>query len=75
MPKFLAAPTGPDLHVVGDGYGAPASHPIALMSVMPGGSAAYEHLYCDYGPDGQPALMFHPGTFGMLVAAGRGWRG
>jgi hypothetical protein len=40
------------------------------------GSISYQQLYADLSPDtGDAVSYYYPGTFGHVVAAGRGWRG
>jgi len=72
--KWLTPPAAPDLEVVADGYIAPSMHPLPLVTVMANQTVAYEHLFTDVDANGAPRVVFHPGTFGMLIAAGRGWR-
>ena len=74
-PKFLSDQGGPDLSVVGTSNYSPSSHPLALVSSLPNGSTSYERLFADVAADGSPRAYYYPGSFGLLVPAGRGYRG
>jgi hypothetical protein len=61
--------------VVGTSNG-PTEAPTVLDSVVrrtPAGLLTYEDLYTGQGPDGKPAFLIAPGTFGTYAtAAGKG---
>lgn len=73
-PRFTRAPGGPDLRVVGTNNG-PTELPTVPDSVVRrtlAGLLTYEDLYTGQGPDGKPALLIAPGTFGTYAQrAGR----
>ena len=71
-PRFTRPALGPDLSVVGTSNYAPSSHPLQLVTRGAEGAMSYENLFVDIGPDGKPVTYFHPGTFGMVVAASKG---
>jgi len=73
--KFLSPPQGADLSIVGTSNYSPSSSPMHLISTLPNGNTCYERLFCDQAADGSPQAYYYPGTFGMLVPAGKGYRG
>lgn len=70
-PKFLRGPQAVDMTVVGTNL-APSSHPLHLLSVTPSGNLTYERLFADMSADNSPTGYYYPGTFGLLVPAGKG---
>lgn len=70
-PRFTRHAGGPDLRVVGSA-GGPEQLPDSVVRQTPGGLITYEDLYTGLGPDGKPALLVAPGTFGTYAQkAGR----
>jgi hypothetical protein len=68
-PRFTQPIRYPDLRVVGTA-GGPTQAPTVPDSVVrrtPAGLLTYEDLYTGLGPDGKPALLVAPGTFGTYA--------
>lgn len=69
-PRYTRPAAGPDLRVVGTNN-APGIAPDSAVR-QTNGLITYEDLYTGLGPDGKPALMVMPGTFGAYATkAGR----
>lgn len=70
-PRFTAPQRYPNLRVVGTNNG-PTEAPDSVVRAT-GGLLTYEDLYTGLGPDGKPALLVAPGTFGSYATmAGKG---
>ena len=74
-PKYTTPSGNPDLTVKGTANYAPSSHPLALINSSPNGSVDYSRVFADVAPDGSPVAYYYPGSFGVLVPAGKGYRG
>jgi hypothetical protein len=72
-PEFRRPAGAPDLTVKGTANYSPASHPLHLIESR-GGSLSYERLFSDMAADGTSVAYTYPGTFGVLVPAGKGYR-
>jgi hypothetical protein len=70
LKQRIAAPTEPDLSVVGR-YNTPAEIPTFRIRISPG-TLAYEDMQPLIAADGAPIAATGPGTWGQLYAAGRG---
>jgi hypothetical protein len=69
--KFTTPQGYPDLRVVGTNN-APTMAPDSVVRATGAGLLTYEDLYTGLGPDGKPALMILPGSFGTYAQkAGR----
>lgn len=70
VPRFTRPPGYPNLRVVGTNNG-PTEAPDSVVRAN-GLLLTYEDLYTGLGPDGTPALLVAPGTFGTYAQrAGR----
>lgn len=65
-PRFTRHAGGPDLRVVGTSNGV-TEMPDSVVRRTGNGLLTYEDLYTGLGPDGKPALMSLPGTFGTYA--------
>ena len=71
VPRFTRPPGYPHLRVVGTNNG-PTEAPDSVVRATSNRLLTYEDLYTGLGPDGKPALMTMPGTFGTYAQkAGR----
>lgn len=71
-PRFTRPAGGPDLRVVGTNDGPTMQPPDSVVRRTGDGLLTYEDLYTGLGPDGKPALLIAPGTFGTYAQrAGR----
>lgn len=68
-PRFTQVAGDPQMVVIGSNWGPIRGTAHSLTDA--GGTLAYETLYTGLGPNGEPALLAHPGTFGQSFRAGR----
>lgn len=70
-PRYASHAGGPNLRVVGTNNG-PTAVPDRVIR-QTNGLITYENLYTGLGPDGRPAILIAPGTFGSYATrAGKG---
>jgi hypothetical protein len=63
-PKYTAPQSYPDLRVVGTSNGVTEAPDSVVRANASTGLLTYEDLYTGMGPDGKPAMLILPGSFG-----------